>query len=214
MIGLTDRQEEILGFLHGQFREQGYWPSVREIQHAFGFKSTNAVIGHLRSLERKGALEKVPGQARAFRLKPSLLSDDSKGVPPGSVEVVEIPVLGDIAAGYPNRVEPAGEVQQLQVDALNAPFRRQRGTFAIRVRGDSMIGAEIFDGDMVVVEQREPKDGAIVAALIDGEVTLKRYCSPRGSDPYLKAENPDYPELYPANELVIQGVAKAVVRSL
>ena len=77
-----------------------------------------------------------------------------------------------------------------------------------------MIDAEIYDGDNVIVEPREPRDGDIVAALIDGETTLKRYIHKLGEPPYLKAENELYPELYPVNELCVQGVAKAVVRSL
>jgi len=79
------------------------------------------------------------------------------------------------------------------------------------VRGDSMIGADISDGDLVILENREPRPGAVVAALIDGETTLKRYLHQRGR-PYLKAENPRFPDLLPARELIIQGVMVALVR--
>ena len=77
-----------------------------------------------------------------------------------------------------------------------------------------MVDAEIYDGDRVIIEPKEAHDGDIVAALIDGEVTLKRLISKTGEPPYLKAENKNYPELHPLNELEIQGVAKAIVRSL
>jgi len=211
MKELTFRQQQILTFIQEQSAEQGYWPSIREIQKEFGFKSTNAVVGHLRALEKKGYLERQPHQARAFRLcipETAFQSGDEL------LDVVEIPVMGDIAAGYPDRVESGGQIDTLQVDAFTARQRRNRRTFAIRVRGDSMINAGIEEGDTVVVETREPKDGDIVAALIDGETTLKRYIQKNGHLPYLKAENPDYPELYPVDELIVQGVATSFVRRL
>jgi len=131
-----------------------------------------------------------------------------------ATEVVDIPVMGDIAAGYPDRVEPAGEIGRLQVDIQSAGFSSRRRSFALQVRGESMVDAEIYDGDMVIIEPRDAYDGDIVAALIDGETTLKRYIQKGGEPPYLKAENKFYPELYPVTELCVQGVAKAVVRSL
>ncbi|MBC2601321.1 transcriptional repressor LexA [Puniceicoccus vermicola] len=212
MKDLTFRQQQILTFIQERSTEQGYWPSIREIQQEFGFKSTNAVVGHLRALEKKGFLERQPHQARAFRLRiPDNLADDDENV----MDVVDIPVMGNIAAGYPDRVESGGQIDTLQVDSFTARQRRNRRTFAIRVRGESMINAGIQDGDTVVVETREPKNGDIVAALIDGETTLKRFVRSSGSPtPYLKAENPDYPELYPIDELIVQGVATSIVRRL
>jgi len=84
-------------------------------------------------------------------------------------------------------------------------------TFALRVRGDSMIDAHICSGDTVILEVREPRKGDIVAALIDGETTLKRFVFENGQ-PYLHAENEDYPDLIPARELIIQGVMVALLR--
>ncbi len=211
MKDLTFRQQQILTFIQERSNEQGFWPSIREIQHEFSFKSTNAVVGHLRALERKGFLERQPHQARAFRLR---LPEDSEPGSDDHLDVVDIPVMGNIAAGYPDRVESGGQIDTLQVDTFTARQRRNRRTFAIRVRGESMINAGIEDGDTVVVEAREPKDGEIVAALIDGETTLKRFIRPQGNPPYLKAENPDYPELYPVDELLVQGVATSIVRRL
>ncbi|QYY35201.1 transcriptional repressor LexA [Ruficoccus sp. ZRK36] len=210
MKDLTTRQHEILGFIQLHFRQENFWPSIREIQTHFGFRSTNAVMGHLRALERKGYISRVAGQARAFRVT----YDDGETFPENSTEVIDIPIYGHIAAGYPDGVETGGEIGRLQIDVDTAGVRRNRRAFALKVRGESMIGAGIFDGDIVIVEPGLPKNGDIVAALIDGETTLKRFMQKPGHPPYLKAENPDYPQLHPVSELVIQGLAKAVVRSL
>lgn len=211
MKDLTVRQQEILGYLQIHQNEHGTWPSFREIEHHFGFRSTNAVMGHLRALERKGYISRVAGQARTFRINLAL---DEEDVPRESLDVVDIPIYGHIAAGYPDGVEPAGEIGRLQIDAQTAGIRRSRRCFALRVRGESMIDVGIFDGDTVIIEQSAPNDGDIVAALIDGETTLKRFINKPGAAPYLKAENRNYPELYPIGELVVQGIAKAVVRNL
>lgn len=210
MKKLTTRQHEILGYVQLHFREESYWPSIREIQEHFGFKSTNAVMGHLRALERKGCISRAPGQARTFRVT----YDDGTNKPVFAKDVVNIPVFGNIAAGYPEGVESGGEIGRLQIDIETSGVRRNKRAFALKVRGDSMIDAGIFEGDVVVLEPGTPKDGAIVAALIDNETTLKRFVQESGRAPYLKAENKDYPELHPVSELVIQGIAKAVVRSL
>ncbi|WP_269525431.1 transcriptional repressor LexA [Coraliomargarita parva] len=213
MKDLTQRQKEILEFIEHHEWRNGYWPSIREIQEKFNFASTNAVMGHLRALEKKGVIERIAGQARTFRIhRPE--ESDLPDIPDDATEVVDVPVYGAIAAGYPDRVEPAGEIGRLQVDIRTAGFGNRRTSFALQVRGESMVDAEIYDGDMVIIEPREPRDGDIVAALIDHETTLKRYIKKPGEPPYLKAENKFYPELYPITELTVQGVAKAVVRSL
>ncbi len=213
MQALTTRQQEILSFIEHYEWRNGYWPSIREIQEQFGFKSTNAVMGHLRALEKKEMLKRIPGQARTFCIhRPH--NAKVPDIPADAIEVVDIPVIGDIAAGYPDRVEPAGEIGRLQVDIQSAGFSNRSRSFALQVRGESMVDAEIYDGDMVIIEPRDAYDGDIVAALIDGETTLKRYIQKPGEPPYLKAENKFYPELYPVTELCVQGVAKAVVRSL
>ncbi len=213
MKDLTLRQQEILGFIQVYLKEQGYWPSIREIQDHFGFKSTNAVMGHLRALEKKGYISRIPGQARTFRITYQH-EDDQK--PEDAMDVVEfdMEVLGQIAAGYPDGVETTGEITRIQMDEATAKIHRSRRSFALKVRGDSMVDAGIYEGDIVIIEPRLPNNGDIVAALIDGETTLKRFIQEGGNSPYLKAENSRYPELHPVAELVIQGVANAVVRSL
>jgi repressor LexA len=211
MEELTLRQQEVLGFLQCYMRDERTWPSFREIEAHFGFKSTNAVMGHLKALERKGYISRVPGQARTFRIT-SDLADESR--PPESLDVVEIPVYGAIAAGFAEAEMAENEIGRIQIDARTAGLTRTRRSFALRVRGESMVDAGIFDGDTVIVEQALPRDGDIVAALIDRETTLKRFVSKPGRSPYLKAENRAFPSLYPVSELVIQGVVKALVRQL
>jgi repressor LexA len=122
-----------------------------------------------------------------------------------------VPIYGEIPAGMATLSEQNIEGRvALDLGSLNAS--RSGRTFALRVRGDSMIGAHILDGDIVILEDRQTaKNGDIVAALIDGETTLKRYVVERGR-PYLKAENPKYPNQIPARELRIQGVMRALVR--
>ena len=217
MKALTERQIEILDFISDYEWRHGFWPSIRNIQMQFEYKSTNAVMGHLKALERKGAIQRIPGQARTFKInRPDQANThfDKPEIPENATEVVDIPVYGAIAAGYPDRVESSGAVGKIQVDIQNAGFSSRKQSFALEVRGDSMVDAEIYDGDRVIIEPREAYDGDIVAALIDGEVTLKRLIQKAGDPPYLKAENKNYPELHPLNDLEIQGVAKAVVRSL
>ncbi len=210
MESLTVRQQEILGFIRVSSQKNGYWPSIREIQQHFGFKSTNAVAGHLLALERKGAISRIPGHARAYRI----LGNKKPTPPDDTLTVVDIPVYGNIVAGYPEGVESGHAIAQLQIDVESAGLARGRQNFALRVRGDSMVDAGIHDGDTVILEVRSPRSGDIVAALIDGETTLKRYVQRRGQPPFLKAENTAYPSIHPISELVIQGVATSIVRRL
>ena len=199
-VHLTKRQQQILDYLRVVHRKTGIMPSTREIQHYFGFASQTAAMSHLRALQRKGVIERLPGKARAV-IFPGLLE---RG------EIADIPVYGNIAAGMAQDVEPERQgCVSVDVSALGIP--RHARTFALKVRGDSMIDAHICDGDTVILEFREPRKGDIVAALIDGETTLKRYLVQNGK-PFLRAENPLYPDLIPARELVIQGVLVALLR--
>jgi len=198
---LTARQEEILTYLKETQRMTGVTPSTREIQHYFGFASQTAAMSHLRALERKGAIQRLPGKARAV-IFPDELDRE---------EIVDIPVYGNIAAGMAQDAPPERE-GCVSIDIASLGLRPSARTFALRVRGDSMIDAHICHGDTVILEFREPRKGDIVAALIDGETTLKRYVI-RDRKPYLKAENTDYPDLIPARELVIQGVMVGLLRN-
>jgi repressor LexA len=122
----------------------------------------------------------------------------------------EVPIVGAIPAGYSDPIAPS-ELGTIPVDLEALRIEPGARTFALRVRGDSMTGAQIAHDDLVIVEGRSPRSGDIVAALIDGETTLKRLVSENGCY-FLKAENPKYPDLLPASELLIQGVVRAVVR--
>lgn len=197
---LTKRQQEILDYLKDSQRRTGIMPSTREIQHFFNFASQTAAMSHLRALEKKGVIQRLPGKARAVIFPEEL----DRG------EIADIPVYGSIAAGMAQDVEPDREgCIAVDISALGIP--RHARTFALKVRGESMIDAHICDGDTVILEYRMPRKGDVVAALIDGETTLKRYVEKDGK-PYLKAENPDFPDLIPARELVIQGVLIALLR--
>lgn len=197
---LTQRQKEILDYLRMSQRKTGIMPSTREIQHYFGFASQTAAMSHLRALERKGVIQRLAGKARAVIFPEDL----DRG------EIADIPIYGSIAAGMSQDVDADRQgCVSVDISALGIP--RHARTFALKVRGDSMIDAHICNGDTVILEFREPRKGDIVAALIDGETTLKRYLIEKGQ-PFLRAENADFPDLIPARELIIQGVLVALLR--
>jgi len=197
---LTARQQELLDFLHQSHHEMGVMPSTREIQAHFGFASQTAAMSHLRALERKGAIKRLAGKARAVVFPESLERE----------EILDIPVYGEIAAGMAQDVPPERD-GCVSIDVHSIGISRSSRVFALKVRGDSMVDAHICDGDTVVLEMREPRNGDVVAALIDGETTLKRYVM-NGGHPFLQAENELYPDLVPARELIIQGVMIALLR--
>lgn len=185
--------------------KNGVMPSTREVQRFFGFASQTAAMDLLRALERKGAIRRLPGKARAV-----ILSHDGDEAAEDLPETLSVPFYGSIAAGMPQQSDSGSEgCLMVDMNALGIP--RHGRTFALKVRGDSMIDAHIMEGDFVVLEFRDPRPGDVVAALIDGECTLKRYIISNGK-PHLKAENRAYPNLIPATELVIQGVMIALLR--
>ena len=122
----------------------------------------------------------------------------------------QVPLLGSIIAGRPEFQEGRMDTC-IDIDPTTLRLPKNARTFALKVRGDSMRNAAILEGDIVIMEFREAKHGDIVAALIDGETTLKRFVVQNGV-PYLRASNPKYPDLIPARELVIQGVLIALLR--
>jgi repressor LexA len=200
MNQLTERQTAVLEFLRDFTAQHGHPPTEREIQSGLGFSSQSVARHYLAALEKKGALTRRAGMARGLTLA---------GVRPPAA-LLSIPLYGSIPAGFPVAAEQEAE-GCITVDADTLHLPRNARTFALKVRGDSMTGANIVDGDSIVLEFRDPRHGDIVAALIDGETTLKRYVVQRGR-PYLRAENPKYPDLIPAQELVVQGVMVALLR--
>src|SRR3989442_3951474 len=196
---LTRRQKSVLDFIQSEQREKGITPSTREIQKHFRFASQTSVMQYIAALERKGFLQRHAGKARALI------------TPVQKVRIHDVPIYGQIPAGMSALTEQDIE-GHVSLDTHSANVSKNQGTFALRVRGDSMIGAHILDSDVVILEQsKEIHNGDIVAALIDGETTLKRYVVDHGR-PYLKAENSRYPNLIPARELKIQGVMVSLVR--
>lgn len=197
----TPQQAAILEFI-GSFREQtGSSPSQREIQEHFGFASRHSVPKHLAALQRKGLLERSAGRARSMA---PVIDSSLSGL-------LRIPLLGAIPAGLPiDQTEETG--QYIQVDAASLGLSRRAEVFGLEVRGDSMIDAHIVDGDLAILERKPASHRDIVAALIDGEVTLKRLIV-EGRQRFLKAENAKYADLIPILELVIQGVLRTVIRT-
>jgi repressor LexA len=202
MAELTSRQQQVLDYIADSQAQTGVMPSTREIQEFFGFASQTAAVNHLKALERKGVIQRIAGKARAVAVVSQLHREP----------ILDIPIYGSIAAGMAEASEQE-TLGTISVDTVTAGVRNRRGAFALKVRGESMIDAQIADGDIAVLEKREPRNGDIVAALIDGETSLKRFVVNRGK-PYLKAENPRYPNLIPTRELLIQGVLITLIRQV
>ena len=157
-------------------------------------------------MRKKGVITREPGKTRSLRILSPLTKLRSR--------VVDIPLLGSIPAGRPQFREAEAEgCVSVDIESIGyKPTQSIRNLFAVRVTGDSMIGRHILDGDFVILERGpEPRHGQIVAAYVDGENTLKTFVIKAGK-PYLKAENPKYSDIVPAQELVIQGVLKALIR--
>lgn len=203
---LTDRQQEILDYIRRHIEENGYPPTVREIGAAFGIRSTNGVADHLKSLERKGYLERGSLKSRALRplsveeadptfnempsiqdkraatvtslderrAKLSLMRKGGDHVTsvPGGGRLVSVPLLGQVAAGAPILAEENAK-DSVQIDSVL--LGNHKRVFALKVKGDSMIGDGIFDGDYIFVKKQLHADnGEIVVAMIEGEATVKR----------------------------------------
>ena len=199
MPELTTIQRRVFDFVRDRLNAGLSAPTLREIASRFRWKSKRAAACHLEAIIRKGWLAGERGKARSLRLA---------GTP--SV-VVDIPLLGSIPAGFgEDREQEAGECVRVDIETIG--FKPTRNTFALRVTGDSMIGKYICDGDIAIFEHgAEPRSGQIVAALIDRKDTLKTFMV-RNGKPFLKAENPKYPDLIPSEDLMIQGVFRALIR--
>jgi repressor LexA len=195
MIKLTLRQQEILDFIRNTLEVLGAPPTRAEIANAFGFASHNAAEEHLKALARKGVIVLEPGSARGIRL----------------VEQLGLPLIGSVAAG-----SPILAVENLLGRyALDASLFKPRADFLLRVRGLSMINAGILDGDLLAVHRcSEARNGQIIVARLDGDVTVKRFRQ-HGSVVELIAENPDFePILVNTREqdLAIEGLAVGLIR--
>lgn len=203
MTELTDIQRRVFEFVRERLLAGHSAPSLRDLCDEFGWSSSRAAACHLEAIVRKGWLVSERGKARSLRL-----ANVAKAL---SRAVIEIPLFGSIPAGFGReREQESDECVPVTVESIG--FKPTRNTFALRVTGDSMIGKFICDGDIAVFEHGpEPRTGQIVAALIDRKNTLKTFVVKNGK-PFLKAENPKYPDLIPSEELVIQGVFRALIR--
>ena len=197
MDNLTPRQAEVLEMIKSHIVETGYPPTRADIAHELGFKSPNAAEEHLKALARKGAIEMIPGTSRGIRLP----------APSG------LPIVGRVAAGSP--ILAAEHIE----DTCDLPpeFFHPRAHFLLRVRGDSMIGAGILDGDLLVVHKTsEARNGQIVVARVDDEVTVKRLHRTKSrSRVLLLPENDDYEPIevdLRKQELTIEGLSVGVIR--
>ena len=192
---VTARQRQVLGFIRVFVRRQGISPTVREVQAHFRFASPNAAYAHLTALRRKGFLIKRERTARNSQ----------------PVDLEEgMPVFGTIPAGLPVEAD-SDTIERIPISEALFGVKPGDPVFGLLVQGDSMNGAGIVDGDLVILTVRRPTHRAIVAALVDGQSTLKRYLDEKGG-PVLRAENPAYRDIRPASELLIQGVMVGLVR--
>ena len=179
---LKDREQKVLDFMKHEIREKGYPPTVREICTALGIKSTSTVHKDIASLEKQGYLRKDPAKPRALMIVEPQTGEPApaaeKTAPPAELEradVVEVPVVGRIAAGTPILAEQNVE------DSFPVPSRFVSGgtNFMLTVHGESMIEAGIMDGDYLLVEQQQTaRNGEIVVAMVDGfesEATVKTF---------------------------------------
>lgn len=186
----TDKQKKILEFLNSYIEENGYPPSVREICAAVGLKSTATVSYHLNELKRQGRIQGDSSKKRAISL-------------PETQRVGRIPLVGVVTAGLP--------ILAVENQEGTIPWDGDQSCFALRVRGDSMIGAGILNGDKVVVRpQPDADNGEIVVALLGDEATVKRLHRDKDGI-WLLPENPNYDPI-DGREAQILGKVKAVIR--
>ena len=182
---LTDRQKAVLDFISRQIEKRGYPPTLREIGEHMGIRSTNGVNDHLKALEKKGYLEREDLKSRALR-PISPLSSHHIERSAMSGQMVDVPILGRVAAGEPIlAVEDAEDSVKVDRFFLGA----NREVFALKVKGDSMIEAGIYDGDFIFVKkQLTAHKGDIVVAMIENEATVK-YFHPEGDQIVFKPAN-------------------------
>jgi repressor LexA len=221
--GLTARQRRVLEVIRDSVEQRGYPPSVREIGQAVGLTSTSSVAHQLTTLERKGFLRRDPNRPRAVDVRPPEPAPLPGAVRPAAAPTAEdeaverfahpapayVPVVGRIAAGGPVLAEEYIE----EVFPLPRELVGTGTLFLLRVVGDSMIDAAIADGDWVVVRQQQvAENGEIVAALIDGEATVKTYRR-RDGHVWLIPHNPAYAPI-PGDDAKILGRVVTVLRKM
>ncbi|HEX4133887.1 MAG TPA: transcriptional repressor LexA [Bryobacteraceae bacterium] len=205
-MALTRRQKEVLDFIAGYQVENGYSPSYEEIARGLKLASIATVHKHISALDKKNYLQRSHNQSRSIDVAPRYLQEQRRNRIEASLE---IPMLGSIAAGQP--VETYSERETLSF----GDFVGQKDTYALRVRGNSMVEDHICEGDMILVESTvEAREGDIVVAVVGGtETTLKRFYREPGNIIRLQPANSSMsPIRVPAQDVQIQGRLLAVLR--
>ncbi len=200
---LTERQKEIMEIIAQHIKEKSYAPTYQELANILNIKSKYAILKHIDSLVAKGYLEK-DSSARALRI----MHPDYQ---PATNDNYEVPLVGRVAAGYPILAQ---ENVERYISIPRAMIKSEGRYFALKVQGDSMINAGIFENDLVIVHSANTaysKD--IIVALLEDEVTVKRLMKENGGT-YLKAENQNYPDIYPAGDWSIQGKVVGLIREM
>ena len=199
MQPLTKRQREILDFLNSFIEQHGYAPSLEEVGRRFGLSSLATVHKHLTNLQDKGFIKRAWNRSRSIELIPTRVG----------ARAIDLPLLGNVAAGAPIEAVVSAETVAVPEDLVG-----KQDTYALRVRGDSMIDEQIRDGDVVIVEDRKTaQNGEMVIALLQGaEVTLKKFYRDNGRIRLQPANATIQPLVVDAHEVQIQGVVVGVVR--
>lgn len=200
-VALTKRQREILDYLTGYITEHGYAPSFEEIAETMGYGSLATVHEHLSNLEKKGVIKRSFNESRSIEVL-------SRERPAG---VVELPLLGTVAAGVPIEAVEQHETLSLPEDMLPAAG----SSFALRVRGNSMIDEQIRDGDYIVVHSRNAaRNGETVVALVHGtHATVKKLYREKGGRVRLQPANDSMePIVVDEADVLVQGVVVGVIR--
>ena len=228
MESLTDRQLEVLRYIARQIEDQGYPPTIREIGEALDIRSTNGVNDHLKALERKGFLSRDPVKSRALipttRAREALLGKTpgaqvislaARSAQRQASRMVEVPIIGRVAAGQPILAEERIE-DTVQIDSFFLGAGRK--VYGLKVQGDSMIGDGILTGDYIFVrKQLNAEDGDIVVAMIDDEATVKRVYF-EGDRVRFQPSNPRMAPIYVREEdfrsTMILGVVVGIYRRL
>lgn len=210
-MNLTDTQQAILGHIAERIDSDGMPPSQAEIARAFGFKGVRAAQYHLEALEAAGAIERVPGRARGIRLLQAPLPPQRQlALDPANDDVLQLPVLGQVAAGAPIGADIGAD----QTVLMDRAFFSPAPDYLLKVKGDSMRDEGIFDGDLIGVHRtRDARNGQIVVARVDDEITVKLLRL--GKDRIrLLPRNPDYQpiDVLPGQDFAIEGLYCGLVR--
>jgi len=202
MKPMTPKQQEVFQFIEKYQLENGSSPTIREMKEHLNVSSDNSVLKHLNGLVEKGYIEK-DDTPRGIKLLDSIRHKLE-------AHTVNLPILGAIPAGGAVATEEHID-DWMTIDASRV--KNPKNSFMLRVTGDSMIDAGIFEGDLLIADsKKQPRVGDIVIGLVDGGNTVKRYVK-KDNQFYLQAENAEYPDIHPVNQLEVQGVVTGLVRT-